>query len=206
MTNWEKTKTLLNNLELNYATLSKEHYKWFKQACKKAKIKKIKKNNTLAGHIKEEYALERPPNDIIKMLLGMIDRRFSMYLKKISMLTKDLPFDIDQMWCNFQKKHEFNPPHDHSGVFSFVVFIKIPYALDKEVKYFNAVEGNNYTSKFTFHSINKFGGLYLQPLKVDKSFEGKIIFFPATQIHEVFPFYTSDDYRITVSGNIKLRV
>ena len=42
MTNWEKTKTLLNNLELNYATLSKEHYKWFKQACKKAKIKEVK--------------------------------------------------------------------------------------------------------------------------------------------------------------------
>ena len=140
------------------------------------------------------------------MILGMIDRRFSTYLKKISMLTKNLPFDIDQMWCNFQKKHEFNPPHDHSGVFSFVVFIKIPYALDKEIKYFNIVEGEKYTSKFTFHSINKFGGLYLQPLKVDKSFEGKIIFFPATQIHEVFPFYTSNDYRITVSGNIKLRV
>jgi len=206
MNNWQKSQTILNMLEINYTTLSKEHYKWFKQACKKAKIKKIQKNTTLIGHIKEEYQLDRPPDDIIKMLLGMIDKRFSAYLKKLSILTKNVPFDVDEMWCNFQKKYEFNPPHDHSGVFSFVIFIKIPYDLNKEVKCFNTGDGDNYTSKFTFHVINKFGVIQLFPLEVDKSFEGKIIFFPSTQIHQVFPFYTSNDYRITVSGNIKLRI
>ena len=140
------------------------------------------------------------------MLLKLIDNKFSTYLRKITMLTEDLPFDLDQIWCNFQKKHEFNPPHDHSGVFTFVVFIKIPYLLSEENKCFKTGEGVGYTSKFTFHSINRFGRIQLWPLEVDKSFEGKIIFFPATQIHEVFPFYTSNDYRITVSGNIKLRV
>ena len=91
-------------------------------------------------------------------------------------------------------------------MFSFVIFIKIPYSLNKESKYFTINAGNNYTSKFVFHVINKFGKIELWPLNVDKSFEGKIVFFPAPQVHEVFPFYTSDGYRITVSGNIKLRV
>ena len=204
--NWEKSKVILDKLELNYATLSDEHYKWFIQACKKAKVKKIPRNHTLIGHIKEEYALEHPPKDLVKMLIDMIDSRFQQYLNKLAVLTEDLPFDLDQIWCNFQKKHEFNPPHDHSGVFSFVVFVKIPYSLSEENKCFQTGEGAGYTSKFTFHSINKFGKLELLPLEVDKTFEGKIIFFPATQIHEVFPFYTSDDYRVTVSGNIKLRV
>ena len=27
--------------------------------------------------------------------------------------------------------------------------------------------------------------------------------FDAEHTHEVYPFYTSDDYRITVSGNLK---
>jgi|TARA_E500000318_G_scaffold68824_1_gene63700 hypothetical protein len=206
MNNWKKTQTVLDMLELKYTTLSKDHYKWFKDACQRAKNKKILKNHTLIGHIKEEYAMERPPKKIIKMLLKLIDNKFSTYLRKITMLTEDLPFDLDQIWCNFQKKHEFNPPHDHSGVFTFVVFIKIPYLLSEENKCFKTGEGVGYTSKFTFHSINRFGRIQLWPLEVDKSFEGKIIFFPATQIHEVFPFYTSNDYRITVSGNIKLRV
>ena len=39
--NWEKTKFVLNKLEFNYTTLSKEHFKWFEQECKKAKNKKI---------------------------------------------------------------------------------------------------------------------------------------------------------------------
>ena len=56
MNNWQKAKTSLDMLGFNYATLSKEHYKWFKQACKKAKTKNIRKNNKLIGHIKEEYA------------------------------------------------------------------------------------------------------------------------------------------------------
>jgi len=206
MSNWQKDKTSLDILEFNYATLSKEHYEWFKQACKKAKAKNIQENNKLAGHIKEEYALDRPPDDIIRMLINMVDKRFFKYLDTIRTLTKNLPFDLADVWCNFQKKHEFNPPHRHSGVFSFVIFIKIPYSLNKESKYFTINAGNNYTSKFVFHVINKFGKIELWPLNVDKSFEGKIVFFPAPQVHEVFPFYTSDGYRITVSGNIKLRV
>ena len=204
--NWEKTKFDLNKLEFNYATLSKEHFKWFKHECKKAKNKKISANDILIGHIKEEYVMDFPPNDIINMILSLIDKRFDKYLKNLKMLTRDVPIVLSNLWCNFQKKYEFNPPHDHSGIFSFVVFIKIPYSFEKEMKFFDMGDKNNYTSKFTFNTINKFGNLEFLDLNVDKSFEGKIILFPATQMHQVFPFYTSNGYRITVSGNISLKV
>ena len=39
-------------------------------------------------------------------------------------------------------------------------------------------------------------------MPVDKSYERKIILFPGDTLHSVSPFYTSDDYRVTVSGNI----
>tara|TARA_R100001463_G_scaffold79919_1_gene134367 strand:+ start:36 stop:677 length:642 start_codon:yes stop_codon:yes gene_type:complete len=204
--NWEKAKFVLNKLEINYATLSKEHFKWFKQECKKAKNKKILANSRLIGHIKEQYVMSVPPNDIINMMLSLIDKKLFKYLKNIKMLTTDVPIVLSNLWCNFQKKYEFNPPHDHSGVFSFVVFIKIPYSFEKEMKCFNITDMKNYTSKFIFHTINRFGKMEHFDLNVDKSFEGKIIFFPSTQVHQVFPFYTSDDYRITVSGNMKLKV
>ena len=204
--NWEKAKFVLNKLEFNYATLSKEHFKWFEQECKKAKNKKILANSKLIGHIKEEYVMDFPPDNIINMILSLIDKRFDKYLENFKMLTRDVPIVLSKLWCNFQKKYEFNPPHDHAGIFSFVVFIKIPYSFKKEMKCFDMEDRNNYTSKFTFHTINRFGRLEFLKLDVDKSFEGKIIFFPATQMHQVFPFYTSDDYRITVSGNMSLKV
>jgi len=135
--NWEKAKFVLNKLEFNYATLSKEHFKWFEQECKKAKNKKILANSKLIGHIKEEYVMDFPPDDIINMILSLIDKRFDKYLENFKMLTRDVPIVLSNLWCNFQKKYEFNPPHDHSGVFSFVVFIKIPYSFKKEMKCFN---------------------------------------------------------------------
>ena len=27
------------------------------------------------------------------------------------------------LWCNFQRQNEFNPPHDHDGKLSFVVYL-----------------------------------------------------------------------------------
>jgi hypothetical protein len=41
-------------------------------------------------------------------------------------------------------------------------------------------------------------------IDVDKSFEGKMLMFPNSAYHTVYPFYTSDDYRITVSGNLDI--
>jgi len=39
-------------------------------------------------------------------------------------------------------------------------------------------------------------------VEVDKSWEGTIIMFPAFLHHMVHPFYTSDEYRISISGNL----
>ena len=37
-------------------------------------------------------------------------------------------FVLKEMWVNYQKQHEFNPPHIHNGGtgYSFVIFMKIP--------------------------------------------------------------------------------
>ena len=33
---------------------------------------------------------------------------------------------LDTLWINFSQKHDFNPPHSHSGSLSFVIFCKVP--------------------------------------------------------------------------------
>ena len=38
----------------------------------------------------------------------------------------------------------------------------------------------------------------------DKTCKGKGFFFDASQLHSVNPFYTSDEFRITISGNFYL--
>jgi len=40
------------------------------------------------------------------------------------------------------------------------------------------------------------------PIFTDKTMEGTVSMFPGTLTHCVYPFFTSDDERISIAGNI----
>ena len=65
---------------------------------------------------------------------------------------------------------------------------------------------SNTTSKLCFLVTDGMGDIITHLIDVDKSFEGKMLMFPAKMNHMVYPFFTSNDYRVTVSGNINLDV
>ena len=133
------------------------------------------------------------------------NNKYPNYLKDYNVLFNDAPLGLDNYWINFQKKYEFNPPHSHSGVFSFVIWLKIPYDLQEELDYFGDVNQGSKTSMFNFLYTDGLGKIKTYNVHVDKNFEGKICMFPSNMLHYVNPFYTSDDYRISLSGNIKHR-
>ena len=88
--------------------------------------------------------------------------------------------------------------------------MQIPYDLKKEDGYFKDLPGTGrhayHTSRLTFVNTKTDGDILTSLVNVDKSFEGKMFMFPSRQKHLVYPFYTSNKYRITVSGNLKLKV
>jgi len=57
-------------------------------------------------------------------------------------------------------------------------------------------------SLFEFIFTDFLGRIVSNKINVDKSYEGTIIMFPSALNHTVHPFYTSDDYRISISGNL----
>ena len=191
--------------------LPPELFTWLKEACKEAKEKSEKANSDLVGHIKEEYFINSFPKNFVNFLSRCaFSESLNKYLAKVTCLSEDRPLYLHTLWVNYMKKHEFNPPHNHSGVMSFIVFVKIPYDLKEEEKHFpmNTKKKNlsSHTSKLAFLNIRVNGSLSVETINVDKSYEGKMFMFPSAQMHEVFPFYTSDDYRITVSGNLRFKV
>lgn len=136
------------------------------------------------------------------------------YLEEFEEVSKSTRYQLylDSLWVNKQKKHEFNPIHFHSGALSFVIWLNIPYELEDETNHFPLISGtspenkdNFYTSKFCFVYTDVLGQIKQFPVPVDKTFEGTILMFPSSLQHTVYPFYTSDDYRISVSGNIRIR-
>ena len=110
---------------------------------------------------------------------------------------------------NLQQKYEYNPLHLHQGELSFVIWVNIPYDLEDEKKLpsmRSQTSPNLPSFKFRFPNFMGPGGMGTHIIEVDKSFEGKLILFPSYLLHEVSPFYTSDGYRISVSGNLSRAV
>ena len=112
-----------------------------------------------------------------------------------------LPIGLESVWINYQKKHEFNPMHNHGGLFSFVIFINVPYDLEEEDKFFPEKKDPK-TSRLCFVMNSPMGVPEEVAIPVDKGFEGKMLLFDAKLPHMVYPFYTSDGERITASGNV----
>ena len=140
MNNWEKNQNILDKLLVTGIELPQDLYGWLKNSCIEARENKISMRSRLAGHIKEEY---RIPSDSItqefKEFIADNSNKGNVY-KSCMNLYSNLPSDyklfISDLWVNYQKKYEFNPPHSHSGVASFVIFIHIPYDLLEEEKVF----------------------------------------------------------------------
>ena len=116
-------------------------------------------------------------------------------------------WNLESLWVNFQKKHEFNPPHDHSGVYSFVIWMQIPTSYEEQRKLPMCAESNadGSISNFGFHYTNALGRISQFFYNMDKEAEGYMVMFPSVLKHEVFPFYENDGERISISGNIDIR-
>tara|TARA_Y100001972_G_scaffold33659_1_gene41854 strand:- start:346 stop:975 length:630 start_codon:yes stop_codon:yes gene_type:complete len=204
MTNWEKDRKHLEAIGVGtFDDFPPRLYKWLNDNISD----KIEANDFLAGHLKNEYYYEKPPKEIFNYIVNksMAHPKLRFYSESISVLTKNAPFVLNKLWVNLQKKYEFNPLHDHSGIFSFIIPLKIPYKLEDENKALRHNKNrNSFTSRLCFVTINNVGKIIDTPVNMDESYVGKCMIFPAVVKHLVYPFFTSDDYRITVSGNIAL--
>ena len=93
-------------------------------------------------------------------------------------------------WVNFQKKGEFNPMHNHGGVVSVVIFIKIPKELDEERS----------KSTFSAKASSCLEFMHLDQHIIVTPKECMMYMFPSFLWHAVYPFLT-DTERVSMSLN-----
>ena len=171
---------------------------------KKLLLDEAKKNvldfkDKLAGILDHETGYsEESKQKILPFLshyLGAYDEVFQKYVNKV--YTKKPEYILSALWCNFQRPNEFNPPHDHDGKLSFVIYLSIPDALKEENK--------NYVGKSCGPGGIQFiyGNGPRDCISYQSFFpdEGDMFIFPAWLKHWVSP-YKSNVIRISVSGNI----
>ena len=161
-------------------------------------------NEVLAGNIENEYFLLESKNTVQEF----ITNKCQEYSKKWDpgYTRKGTHFDffeLQTLWVNFQQQHEFNPPHVHDGDFSFVIWLKVPFDIKDELEMPMSKKSRMpRAGMFAFQYANIFGEPVEIAFPVDKKYEGKMFLFPSELTHQVYPFYTSEDSRISISGNV----
>ena len=169
-------------------------------------------NYFLAGNIDKEYGLSKCFKYVEDLLLPVVHSYMNINNYKQSIVEDYILLGIHQenlseiqlldLWVNYQSKYEFNPPHIHNGVMSFVLWVDIPYSMGDEK--------NNPSIKdsvlpcagcFQFIYTNIINESSQLNIPADKQYNNGLVMFPAKLQHAVYPFYTSDKYRISVAGN-----
>lgn len=114
---------------------------------------------------------------------------------------------LERTWVNMQRAGEFLPMHHHSGLYSFVIWVTIPYTMaDEKDNTANPDLIKNRTANFEFSYTDALGKITSYSIPVDNSLEGKICIFPAELQHQVYPFYSSAGVRVSVAGNYRVEV
>tara|TARA_R100000152_G_C6713569_1_gene140742 strand:+ start:195 stop:851 length:657 start_codon:yes stop_codon:yes gene_type:complete len=165
-------------------------------------------NENLAGNITKQVELTQSYKNILERILDPVLQAHFLnydYIKTVDILDVDCPINISQAWMVLQEKYEFNPMHNHSGVFSFVIWLKIPYSIEDEFNHPFSINSNTpCAGQFSFIRANYNNDIVSEFIKTDRDLEGCAFLFPSKMNHCVYPFFTSDEYRISIAGNYKV--
>jgi hypothetical protein len=173
-----------------------------------SKDKSSKYSKSLAGNIENEFHLTKYRKEFEPFILETVHNieplRNYLYNELFILSPNGLPLTLQDLWVNYQQKYEFNPVHNHGGIFSFILFIQIPYTTEEQAAVSPGRNSNHDCAgklSFIYLDSNSDGCINTKLLDVDKTWEGTGLIFKSNLSHCVYPFYTEGE-RITISGNL----
>tara|TARA_Y100001937_G_scaffold57677_1_gene79051 strand:+ start:263 stop:955 length:693 start_codon:yes stop_codon:yes gene_type:complete len=164
-----------------------------------ARKNKLDFTDKLAGILDKETGYSDESKTLIvpeiSKYLGVYDQMFEKFINKP--YQKRPHYIMTALWINYQKQNDFNPPHDHDGKLSFVIYLQIPDELKKENASYKGKSCGPGGIQFVYGDGPRDCVTYQSFMPE----ENDMYIFPAWLKHWVAP-YKSDCIRISVSGNV----
>ena len=162
----------------------------------------------LAGRIVQQYDIsDACSKSVYNEITGHLKHKYNE-LEAVTGLDYQSGIDwnkvwIDSLWVNIQKAGEYNPPHIHDGMYSFVIYTKNDMTRDEAINNQFDVQKNQSMAghlelKFSEQNFANFSHYSHWPEV------GDIIMFPSWLQHFVHSFYKEDAERISVAGNFQM--
>ena len=187
-----------------YVALYKVHKELIKGLLKRGKPKDVGSGNKkLAGILEDQRNYDMEDKEwFIKEFQPYVDEyveggcRWARTKYSEPQWTKS--FSLLGLWINYMKERESNPEHVHTGMLTWVIYLKTPDLVEERKKY----EGTSYGPggvlfKYGENTPTKWAE---HTCAYDPE-PGYMWMFPCPLRHEVIPFRTPGE-RISVSGNL----
>ena len=161
----------------------------------------------LAGNITKSAGLVDRDNWFWNNVLHELCGRYTTEFYNVGFnfpISRNVPYYLADFWVNYQYQTEFNPIHNHFGIYSFVIWMKIPTDHREQKQLPIARSNSSSISNFQFQFVNMLGEPSNYTYEMSPSREGTLLFFPSQLLHSVFPFYNCKEERISISGNIAI--
>lgn len=159
--------------------------------------KKNPANDTLAGHIKDQYHINK------LKYVNLIKEPLNLYMQAAKeWYNKDFnnKVIITSAWVNYMKAGEFNPPHIHSNChLSSVLFLETPKGLAKERAAYVGQDAGPGKLEFLYGEDRFLNNINMNIIPQ----RGDICIFPANVRHLVAPFKCKGT-RVSVAANFIL--
>ena len=171
--------------------------------------KKGDHRSNLAGNVSGSYLLMDRGDwfwlNSLNPLCATYQKEFDNNLGDSVAVSGKHPYFLGSWWVNYQNQHEFNPLHKHGGVYSFVIWMKIPtHYKDQQRLPISSNSNNDSVSNFEFVYTDICGKIMNWDYEMCPELEGTLVFFPSDLNHQVYPFYNCSEERVSISGNIML--
>ena len=167
----------------------------------------IRCNHNLAGNIAESYDLVDEEDYFFNEVLKPVSLRYISENSHVNnfqsnhISSEDIC--LNKFWVNYQYKTEFNPMHIHTGIISFVIWLKIPTEAEEQHNLPIAKNSNTPSaSDFSFAYTDIIGNIQSYQIQLSPKDNGLMMVFPASLNHQVYPFYECDKKRVSISGNV----
>ena len=160
-----------------------------------------KMDHSHVGVVEREYEItDQSAKEELSNVLGPMVQQ---YCTDMHFSVEQRPMGLTTAWCNLQQSGEYFAAHTHNGVFSFALWLEVPFTQADERAWREARgKSGRETASFQFHYTDALGRITPNVLEVDRSWEREIVVFPGEMMHSVTPYYSTDARRVVVSGNI----
>lgn len=162
----------------------------------------------LVGMFPDQYGIDLEDCKLFESHVLMVSDFFAatkkgspVFTEIVQNIPKNTNMCLYDLWINKMYSGSYNRLHRHNGVFSFIIFLDVPYTMEDQIKLENYIDDPEKVVNGCTEFIDPFSqSSYL--LKVERGIEGNMFLFPAWIRHVVYPFKNVDSPRVTIAGNI----